>query len=168
MKDSKVGNARQHGAGQAECHAEKRRQPCAAFVFLVVPVLFVILAPGIREQPASLLIALAASSIAAATFLLPLAGIHRLLVAEKARRLADQSRRMLAAIEDLHHRMDQRRLRQMDDLYKAIASLDIEKTTLNKIPTWPWEPGSIRGVAAALVLPLAIWLIQNILTRWLG
>jgi hypothetical protein len=135
----------------------------AAVSFLVVPALFIILAPAIRDEPASLWIALAGSLIAIATFLLPLAGIHRLLVIEKTRRLAEQSRRMLSAIEDLHRRMDQGRLRQMDDLYKAIASLDLERATLNKIPTWPWEPGSIRGVAAALLLPLALWLIQQVL-----
>jgi hypothetical protein len=75
---------------------------------------------------------------------------------------------MLAALDDLHTRVDRADLRRMDDLYKAIASLDLERTTLNKIPTWPWEPGSIRGVAAALLLPLAIWLIQQIAARWLG
>jgi hypothetical protein len=140
----------------------------AAVSFLAIPALFVVLAPDIRQQGPYLLVAVAASSIAGSTFLLPLLGIHRLLVAEKTRRLADQSRRMVAAIEDLHHRLDNRRLRQMDDLYKAIASLDLERATLNKIPTWPWEPGSIRGVAAALLLPVAIWLIQTVLTRWLG
>lgn len=140
----------------------------AAICFLAIPALFVILAPGIRDQGAYLLVAVAASSIAGSTFLLPLLGIHRLLVAEKGRRLADQSSRMRAAIVDLHRRMDGRRLGQMDDLYKAMAALDLERVTLNKIPTWPWEPGSIRGVAAALLLPLALWLIQTILTRWMG
>ncbi len=139
----------------------------AAVSFLVVPALFIILAPAIREEPASLLIALAGSLIAIATFLLPLAGIHRLLVAEKTRRLAEQSRRMLSAIEDLHRRMDQGRLRQMDDLYKAIASLDLERTMLSKIPTWPWEAGTLRGVIAALAFPIAIWLIQLSLGRLL-
>jgi hypothetical protein len=135
----------------------------AGVSFLVIPVLFAILAPGIRDEPASLVIALAGSVIGATTFLLPLAGIHRLLVAEKTRRLTNHSRRMVAAIEDLHRRLDRRQLRQMDDLYKAIASLDLERSTLNKIPTWPWEPGSIRGVAAALLLPIAIWLVQQVL-----
>src|SRR3989304_1674783 len=77
---------------------------------------------SLPSQPASLVIALLASSIAGATFLLPLAGIHRLLVAEKTRRLAEQSRRMNAPIEDLQRRMDRRQLRLMDDLYKALAT----------------------------------------------
>jgi len=137
----------------------------AAISFLVMPTLFVIVAPSLLNQPASLVIALLASSIAGATFLLPLAGIHRLLVAEKTRRLAEQSRRMNAAIEDLHRRMDRRQLRLMDDLYKAIASLDLEKATLNKIPTWPWEPGMLRSLVAALLVPIVIWLIQLGLQR---
>jgi hypothetical protein len=140
----------------------------AAVSFLAIPALFVILAPGIREQRAYLLVAVAASSIAGSTFLLPLLGIHRLLVAEKTLRLADQSRRMRAAIDDLHQRMDRRRLRQMDDLYKAMAGLDIERGMLSKIPTWPWEPGSIRGVGAAILLPLFLYVAQQILARVLG
>jgi len=61
-----------------------------------------------------------------------------------------------------------RRHRALKLIQEGIASLDLERATLNKIPTWPWEPGSIRGVVAALLLPLGIWLIQNLLTRWLG
>ncbi len=56
----------------------------------------------------------------------------------------------------------------MDDLYKAIASLDLERAILNKIPTWPWEPGSIRGGVVALLIPVFVWLAQYVLTRVLG
>ena len=107
-------------------------------------------------------------SLALATFVLPLTGIHRLLAAEKKRMLSEQAARMREAIDDLHRRMDQHKLQGMDDLNKAMASLELEHTTLTRIPTWPWEPATLRGVIVALVLPILIWLIQFGLQRLLG
>jgi hypothetical protein len=53
-------------------------------------------------------------------------------------------------------------------LNKTLASLELEQAALRRIPTWPWEPGTLRGVLAALVLPIVIWLIQYVLQRLLG
>ena len=107
-------------------------------------------------------------TIAVATFGLPLAGVHRRLVAEKNRRLAETGARFEAASEELHRELDRRRLVHMDQLNKALASLEMEQNSLRRIPTWPWEPGAARGLMAALLLPLVIWLIQFFLGRWLG
>jgi hypothetical protein len=106
--------------------------------------------------------------IAAATFGLPLAGAHRRLVAEKNRRLAEAAARFEAASEELHRELDGRRLVHMDHLNKALASLELEQNAVRRAPTWPWEPGALRGLIAALLLPIVIWLIQYFLSRWLG
>ncbi|MGH2620287.1 MAG: hypothetical protein ACRDHG_06910 [Anaerolineales bacterium] len=42
-----------------------------------------------------------------------------------------------------------------------------EITRLARIPTWPWNPGTLRGVVATVSLPVAIWLIQFVLQRTL-
>jgi Flp pilus assembly protein TadB len=112
-------------------------------------------------------LALASAAIAAAVFGLPLLGAHRLLVAEKEARLAEASSRFEAAAIELHSQLEQRRLAQMDQLNKALSSLEIEQNALRKIPTWPWQPGAIRAVVAALLLPLAIWILQQLLARFL-
>ena len=106
--------------------------------------------------------------IAGATFALPLLGAHRRLVAEKNRRLAEVSSHFEAAAERLHRQLDGPRLDQIDDLNKALASLEIEQSVLRRIPTWPWEPGPARGLVAALLLPIAVWLLQLLLGRVLG
>ena len=67
----------------------------------------------------------------------------------------------------LQRRMDSLRLSGADDLNKTLSSLEIERAALQRIPTWPWEPGTIRGLAAALLLPIVIWLIQFVLERML-
>jgi len=72
------------------------------------------------------------------------------------------------ATRELHRRLDGGRLLHMDDLNKAVVTLEIEQNALRKIPTWPWQPGVVRAVIAALLLPVAIWAIQKLLGRVLG
>jgi len=108
------------------------------------------------------------AAIAAATFAWPLLGAHRRLVKEKEARLAEASSRFEAATLELHRRLDSGRLLRMDDLNKAVATLEMEQNALRRIPTWPWQPGVIRAVTAALLLPVAIWAIQTLLGRVLG
>ncbi len=98
-------------------------------------------------------------------FAWPLLGIHRRLVAEKRKALAESARRFEAAVAELHQRVDKKAMTKMDDLNKTLASLELERAALQRIPTWPWDPGTLRGLAATLVLPLVIWLVQYILQR---
>jgi hypothetical protein len=107
-------------------------------------------------------------AIAGAAFVLPLLGAHRRLTAEKEVRLAEATSRFEAATIKLHNQLDRDRLLQMDHLNKALGSLEIEQNALRKIPTWPWQPGAIRAVVAALLLPVAVWAIQLLLGRLLG
>ncbi len=103
-----------------------------------------------------------------ATFLLPLLGIHRHLVREKDRGLEETGKRMESGVAELHRRMDRNELTRMDDLNKALASLEIERGALERVPTWPWERGTLRSLIAAIVIPLLIWTIQAILQRYLA
>ncbi|MFQ5596379.1 MAG: hypothetical protein ACE5HA_19725 [Anaerolineae bacterium] len=56
----------------------------------------------------------------------------------------------------------------MTELHRAMSSLEIEREVLARIPTWPWQPGTLRGVASAVSLPVLVWLIQQILAYYLG
>jgi hypothetical protein len=108
------------------------------------------------------------AAIAVAAFAWPLWGAHRRLVKEKEARLADVYVRFEAATHELHRRLDSGRLAHMDDLNKAVATLEIEQNTLRKIATWPWQPGAVRAVVAALLLPVALWAIERLLARVVG
>jgi hypothetical protein len=122
-------------------------------------------APELLSQPVSLALGGFFAAIAAVTFAWPLLGIHRRLVAEKQRCLAENSSRFEAAVGELHQRVDRRAIARMDDLNKTLGSLEIEQAALNHIPAWPWEPGTLRSVMAALALPIIIWLVQFVLQR---
>ncbi len=128
------------------------------------------LAASVGRSPAPVEsgLTLVSAAIAGAAFILPLLGTHRRLSAEKEARLAEATSRFEAAAIELHSQLDRGHLLQMDHLNKALGSLEIEQNALRKIPTWPWQPGSARSVLAALLLPLAVWVLQVFLGRWLG
>ena len=120
-------------------------------------------APEFRGNLGIIVVGEAFSLLGVAAFILPLAGIHRLLVLEKERLLSENSARIQSTVVRLHHALQAKTLRGMDEFEKALSSLDREHAVLSRIPTWPWQPGMVRGVVAALLLPLVIWLIQQIL-----
>lgn len=124
-------------------------------------------APEFLDQPISIALGIFFATAAAVIFAWPLLGIHRRLVAEKRLALGESARRFEAAAAELHQRVDKKSLTKMDDLNKTLASLELERAALQRIPTWPWDAGTPRGLAVTLVLPLAIWLAQYLLQRLL-
>ena len=124
-------------------------------------------APEFLDQPISIALGIFFATAAAVIFAWPLLGVHRRLVGEKKKALAESARRFEAAVAELHQRVDKKALAKMDDLNKTLASLELERAALQRIPTWPWDPGTPRGLAVTLVLPLVIWLAQYILQRLL-
>jgi hypothetical protein len=102
------------------------------------------------------------------TFMWPLLGIHGRLVQEKERLLRENSQIMEATIADLHGRVKAGELHSVDELHVTMASLEIEKGMLTGIPTWPWRPGTLRGIVTALLLPLVVFFLQYVLQRFLA
>ena len=102
-----------------------------------------------------------------AIFVWPLWGAHRTLVDLKEEALAEAATRAQVLAALLHERIDQRPLAGIDEVHKAITALEIETTRLLKVPTWPWRPGTFRGLLAAVFLPLLLWVVQFVLQRLL-
>ena len=106
-------------------------------------------------------------ALAVLTFLLPLAGLHRRLAEEKDLALAENSRRWQSSTTELYRRVDRRDWAGADRLNATLTALERGRTAIERIPTWPWRPETLRGLVAALLLPVAIWLIQYSLGRLL-
>lgn len=98
-------------------------------------------------------------------FIWPLLGVHSLMVEEKARREREQHLQMQAAIADLHRRMTAGELADIGTLKTGMDALVLEESVLDKISTWPWRAGTVRGLAASLFLPIVIWLATRLLER---
>lgn len=135
--------------------------------FLVYNYIWFAAAPPLLEHPVGRTLGIFFSAIAVLTFAWPLWGVHRRLVQEKKKLLLESSTHFEAAVAQLHDRINRDQLSEMDDLHKTLTSLEIEQAALRRIPTWPWEPGVMRGVMAAVFLPIIIWLIQTLLEKLL-
>jgi len=124
--------------------------------------------PEVMRQMGNLVSSAMALLLVLAVFMVPLVGVHRLLDREKERLVSENGVMMETAVGELHRRVTSGKLQAMDDMNKAMASLEIERAALVRVPTWPWDPGTLRTVMAALFLPILIWLIQYGLQRFLG
>jgi hypothetical protein len=143
-----------------------RRTAIAILLFVYFDIL--VADPGLRIHPLNLAASGTLTLLTLVAFIGPLGGAHRLLVAQKARLLDDNAGRLEAGFHELQLRTDKLKLAGADDLNKTLNSLEIERTALLRIPTWPWQPETLRGLLAALVLPLVLWLAQFLLQRVLG
>jgi hypothetical protein len=103
--------------------------------------------------------------VALATFVWPLWGAHRLLQQEKARWKGEVARRMEAVAHELHRRLDTQDLQGMDALKDGLDGLVVERSVLDKVSTWPWEPEAMRVVVTAVLLPVGLWVITRVLER---
>jgi hypothetical protein len=103
--------------------------------------------------------------VAAAAFVWPLFGAHRLLQEDKARRKSEVARQMEVVTGELHRRTAARDFGDMANLNDAIDSLIKERGVLDRASTWPWEPESLRAVVTALLLPVALWIVTRALER---
>lgn len=106
--------------------------------------------------------------LAVAAFVLPLVFVNRRLTAEKRRLLTENNLRLETALAQLHRNLDERQLAEMERLNEALAGLKTEREVLNSIPTWPWRAGTLTGFVSALILPLALFVIQFIIEKWLS
>ena len=103
--------------------------------------------------------------LASAAFFLPLRGINQRLVEVKRSALNDISQRIKSAFTKVDRCFDDETLEDMPDLRTAISTLESQKAYVEKIPTWPWQPATLRGFLSAVLLPIFLWAIQQGLNR---
>ena len=108
------------------------------------------------------------AGLAFAAFILPLRSVHSSLVREKRRLLSELQHRAEPLLVRLHSSVDQNELGGVDQLYNAITALYTEQMLLEKIPTWPWRADTLLAFLSATVLPIVLFLIQEILQEWMA
>jgi hypothetical protein len=47
---------------------------------------------------------------------------------------------------------------------KSLASLYRMREQIEKVPTWPWTPGTFRNFLSAVFLPMGLWFFQRYLS----
>lgn len=103
--------------------------------------------------------------LAVASFLLPLGGIHTKLVEEKERFSRENDNLILKAYRGLHEKVENGKLDDLSTRRNAISALLDYRHEIEKISTWPWQPGTLRNFVSALLLPIILWLVQGALSK---
>lgn len=107
----------------------------------------------------------AAVLIAMAAFVLPLRGMHDLVMAEKRRLEAETGRRITITLNQIHAAVDAGDGEAIGARNGALSTLIAQRDLVARVPTWPWSTGSLTGFVSAILLPIALFLIQRVLTQ---
>jgi len=101
-----------------------------------------------------------------AIFVYPLYGMHVRMVEEKRRLLRDSRRKIRESFERFH--AGPSTPRAIEVFHRQFPSLIEAESYLRRIPTWPWEAGTLTAVLTAILLPLVVVVLQQVLARLLG
>lgn len=133
---------------------------------LFVYYMFLTRSDMLLGNPAVFAFMLVSVPVALGCFLLPLREMHLRLVQEKNRMLAQVNERFALLTARVHQAIDADEMQPMENWNKALANLALERDALEKIPTWPWQRGTLTGFLTALILPIVLWLVTRMLERF--
>jgi hypothetical protein len=134
-------------------------------IFLFIIYSNVLITVEALQISAGFYLAIFLTFLSSAAFIVPLMGINHRLVEEKKKILQDIHQRIKMAFHNVERSFDEDSLDEISTLKTAISALESQKAYIEKIPTWPWRPSTLRGFLTAVLLPLGIWALQQVLTR---
>ena len=152
-------------------HAFSRLTARTGIAVLLFTGSFIVIAPPpAATEPGALLVGwvpylVFPPLIAVLAFVLPLSGMHGRLVAEKERLQGQAEERLQRLFAETNRDIDARDLSRADALNKMLTSQLQQRDVLAKLPTWPWSAGTLRGFVTAILLPLVVFLLQQVVSR---
>lgn len=105
------------------------------------------------------------SAIALAGFVLPLLGINRRLVDAKAALMQESGEELSEAFQRVANERKTKRLENIANTRQLVDTVVRKREYIQNIPTWPWQPATLRSMGLGVVLPVVIWLVQQGLNR---
>jgi len=140
------------------------------YILIMDPTILYLLGfmPEEMSDPRTLGVLAFMTLLLAVSFFLPLLGMHQRMEEEKTRLQTEANRRLEATIAELHRRIDAGDTASFTELQRGMTALEIEREALAGIPTWPWQPGTLRLVISALLFPVVVWSIQRVLEYLAG
>lgn len=99
-------------------------------------------------------------------FVVPILGMRDRLAQEKAHLLGVTSDLLQLTSDKLEERIRADDYASLQGMETAIRALIRKREMVEKISTWPWNPGTIRGFASTLLLPIFLWIVTRLLGRF--
>ena len=107
-------------------------------------------------------------TLAVSIFLIPLIDVNRAMRSAKERLLSEISKDLKALQQRVHNAVNRNALANISNLRTAVGALKDEMEIVQKIPTWPWQPETLRNLFTPLLIPILVYLVQRFLGGVLG
>jgi hypothetical protein len=136
--------------------------------FVISNVNSIFLSPNNFESSLYLTQSIGFIIFALAIFYVPMRGINKRIVAKKENLQKDVIERIERMFTRIHQADEAEDYRDASAMRNMLQSLNDEKDILDKIPTWPWRPGTFTALLSTLLLPTILSLITLVLENVLG
>jgi hypothetical protein len=103
--------------------------------------------------------------LAIIVFVIPLQGMRARLQQVKHHALDEVEELYRTASSRLYGDVRNNNYEDMGRTKDAISALLMHRDRLNRISTWPWDTGTVRGFTSALLLPIFLLLVAQLLDR---
>ena len=139
-----------------------------AIAWALAIYLSAVLFPALTGNAITIAVVLLQIALLVAVFTFPLIGIHRRIQAAKDKAVEEVGASLQRTIRELNRRTEPLQLDEMDALNKLVTALIAGRDVLARVPTWPWSPGTPVAVGSALLLPVALFVIERVLAGFFG
>jgi hypothetical protein len=103
------------------------------------------------------------------TFFYPTIGINGKLRAKKESLLDNVNQRIKLTLSKMQFsELKRKEIAEVGEIGSVLKGLKDELEILENLRTWPWRPGTVSGLLSALLLPLVIGLIRELLANWVS
>jgi hypothetical protein len=140
----------------------------AIFGTIIYGVGSLALVSGVQFSPVDIAQFVAFAGLAVGCFFVPLLGLHGRIVEEKARRRSEAGGVLEAAVAEVETRIRAADYEGMSQVNDGLAAATSAVTTISRVSTWPWRPDTIRGFASAIALPIVIYVITALISRFIS
>ena len=106
--------------------------------------------------------------VAIACFVLPLLGLHGRIADAKEVGLADAQGTLGIVLREVRARVARGDLEGAAKLKDATLAAESGVAAIVKISTWPWRTETLRAFVSAVLLPIGLFLVYELLRRVLG
>jgi hypothetical protein len=139
-----------------------------ALLFILATVVIDLVLTLIGAQALGLTYIVYTLIVSLVVFIAPLLGINNRLRNEKADELQRLGIQLNSVYNETESAVRSRKLAKVPALRNASAALNEQMEAVQKVATWPWNPGSLRNLFLPVFLPLALAVLQRYLFNFLG
>ena len=137
-------------------------------VVVIIDLNMALLTPELLVTSAFIPVLVLAMLLSIATFLMPLYGIKRRILAEKNQLMAGTGQEIEIAYDRLAKAIRSGDSKKLADVRTILDLVHRKKDFVHSIPVWPWNPGTFTALISAIILPIILGILSRIMQRVLG